>query len=797
MTSTTRRPSPHSRPGRPATGRRALPRVDALESRQLLTLLGQQLFPSDNAWNQNVSAAPVASNSAAIINNIIGRYGDGRFHPDFGQDYRGGNPLYGIPFNVVHGNSQPKVRVVVDGYPDESDLMDAPIPANAVLEGDKQNGPVAGLANRGDSHLIVWDVDNDVAYEFYNASRPGENADGRWHAAQESVWDMKTDTFRPLGWTSADAAGLAILPGLVRPDEALPASQGGQGVINHAIRITLQNSTILNKYVYPASHVANTGTDASVLAPMGARLRLKANVDISGLNPQSKVVAQAMKDYGVIVADNGSNFYASGASYSVDAGNNFTLTWSDADIQDSTRGLKSLTFSDFEVVDTTPVVTGLSASSGSAGATVTVAGLNFSGAAGRLSVLFGGVAATSVTVVDDSHVTAVVPAGTGTVDVRVQSGVTASDARNIKNPVFGYGTSAVTAADRFTYGGTTGPTAAAAFVGTDTTDQGNWRKAFGADGYNIAGDSGAANPKLPSYATLAVNGASTYVWAASTTDPRALQNAANTGRVAGTFYSSKAFSLDLNLTDGKAHQVSLYALDWDLRGRTETIQVVDAGTGTVLDTRALSGFQNGKYLTWNLSGHVLIRVTNTGPSNAVVGGLFFGAAPAASGASATFLGTDSTTAGSWRGVYGADGYNIAQDASAGNPKRPSYATVGLSNALNYTWAASTTDTRALRNSANTGRLAATWYGGGSFSINVNLTDGQAHKVSLYAVDWDNQGRNETIQIIDNATGNVLNTQTVSGFRGGKYLSWSIKGNVTIKVTRVSGPNAVVSGLFFN
>ena len=155
------------------------------------------------------------------------------------------NPLYGIPFNVVHGNTQPKVHVVIDAYPDESDLQDAPIPANAVLEGDNQNGPVVGLANRGDSHLIVWDEDNNVAYEFYNASRPSENTDGQWHAAQESVWNMKTDTFRTLGWTSADAAGLPILPGLVRPDEALPVSQGGQGVINHAIRITLQNNIIL------------------------------------------------------------------------------------------------------------------------------------------------------------------------------------------------------------------------------------------------------------------------------------------------------------------------------------------------------------------------------------------------------------------------------------------------------------------------------------------------------------------------------------------------------------------------
>jgi hypothetical protein len=433
------------------------PVIDALEARELLALLGQQLFPSDNAWNQNIAAAPVAGNSSAIINNIISLYGNGRFHPDFGQDTGGSNPLYGIPFNVVHGSIQPKVHVVIGAYASESDVQDAPVPANAVLEGDNQNGPVVGLANRGDSHLIVWDEDNNIAYEFYNASRPSENPDGQWHALQESVWDMKTDTFRPLDWTSADAAGLAILPGLLRPDEALPVSQGGQGAINHAIRVTLQNKIILDQFLYPASHIANPGnTNAAVQPPMGARLRLKASVDISALSPQSKIVAQAMKDYGLIVADNGSNFFASGASDAVDANNHISLTWDDNDIQDSTHGLKSLTYSDFEVVDLTPEVMGLSASSGSAGSTITVTGANFSGAAGRLQVLFGGTAASNVVVVDDSHVTAVVPTGSGTVDIRVQSGVNSPDTENIRNPIFGYGTSAITTADRFTYGGSTG-----------------------------------------------------------------------------------------------------------------------------------------------------------------------------------------------------------------------------------------------------------------------------------------------------------------------------------------------------
>src|SRR5579864_1259951 len=426
---------------------------DELEERCLPSLLGQQLFPSDNPWNQKITSAPVASNSSAIINNIVSLYGDGRLHPDFGQDTRTSNPLYGIPYNVVHGNTQAKVHVVIGAYASESDLQDAPVPANAVLEGDNQNGPVAGLNNRGDSHLIVYDVDNNIAYEFYNASRPSENSDGQWHAAQESVWDMKTDTFRTIGWTSADAAGLAILPGLVRPDEGLPVSQGGQGVINHAIRFTLQNNIILDQFLYPASHVADPGnTNAAIEPPMGARFRLKAGVDISLLNPESKIIAQAMKDYGMIVADNGSNFFFSGASYSVDTSNGFGLTWNDSDIQDTTHGLKSLTYTDFEVVDLTPQVTGLSQSSGPAGTTVTITGQNFTGAAVRLQVLFGSTLATGVTIIDDSHVQAVAPTGSGTVDVRVQSGINeGTDSSNIKSPIFGYGVSAVSTSDRFTY----------------------------------------------------------------------------------------------------------------------------------------------------------------------------------------------------------------------------------------------------------------------------------------------------------------------------------------------------------
>jgi hypothetical protein len=411
-------------------------------------LLGANLFPADNPWNQNISQAPAATNSAAIISRI----GNGRFHPDFGQDYRTGNPLYGIPYNVVHGNSTPKIQVVIDAYADQSDIQNAPVPTNAVIEGDMDNAPTVGLANRGDSHLLIWDEDNNIAYEFYQASRPSENTDGQWHADSETIWDMKTNTFRPLGWTSGDAAGLPILAGLARPDEGLPVAQGGQGIIRHALRFTLPNSVILNQYLYPGSHTANPGNNSlSNQPPMGARFRLKSSVDISAMNPQAKVIAQALKDYGLIVADNGSAFYMTGASYSPNATNGFSLTWNDNDIQDSTHGLKSLWFTNFEVVDLSPAVTNMSSTQGVAGASVTISGRNFSGAAGRLSVWFGSNQAPA-TPTDDAHATVVVPSGSGTVNVQVQSGTNnANFTANYTSPIWGYGLSPTSSIARFTF----------------------------------------------------------------------------------------------------------------------------------------------------------------------------------------------------------------------------------------------------------------------------------------------------------------------------------------------------------
>lgn len=384
---------------------------EVLELRALFTLQGNQLFPADSPWNQRINNAPVATNSSTLVASIgVNR----SLHPDFGTMYEGA--LIGIPYNVVSG-TQPKIPVVIDAYADESDLLPVPIPAGAVIEGD----PLAPEDNDGDRHLIVYDKDNNKVYELFNVSRPAENADNKWHADSEAVWDLTQNSFRTPGDTSADAAGLPILPGLVRVDEVLD-----QGVINHALRFTVPRSR--NAYVFPASHQA--GVSDSSLPRMGERFRLKASFDISGYSPANRVILQALKDYGMIVADNGSGWYLSGAP---------STRWDDDDLHD----LQQIIGNNFEAVNLTPIVTSLDQASGSTagGTSVTIHGLNYSGNVGQLSVMFGTTPATSVTYLSDNTVVAIAPPrAAGTVHVTVRTP---------------YGTSATVAGDQFTYSAAT------------------------------------------------------------------------------------------------------------------------------------------------------------------------------------------------------------------------------------------------------------------------------------------------------------------------------------------------------
>ena len=265
------------------------------------------LLPSDNWWNLDISQAPVDPNSANFINFIgISR----QLHPDWGGSaFDPGNPfaIYGIPYIVVPGN-QPLVPVTFVDYPEESDAgapgrpSGYPIPEEAKEEGGWIEGGEPGTEPpNGDRHMLIVDRDNRILYELYRAFwNVGLN---RWEAGSGAVYPLTTNHRRPDGWTSADAAGLAILPGLVRYDEAF-----GSDPIRHAFRVTVRAT---NGYVFPASHRAGSNTSA---LPMGARLRMKASVNISGYPAYLQRIFQAMKTYGLIVADNGSDMYITGSS---------------------------------------------------------------------------------------------------------------------------------------------------------------------------------------------------------------------------------------------------------------------------------------------------------------------------------------------------------------------------------------------------------------------------------------------------------------------------------------------------
>ena len=281
-------------------------------------LNGARPFPRSNPWNQRVDRKPVDRNSDALINSI-GRAA--RLHPDFGADWDGGP--FGIPYVVVTGNT-PRVPVSFD-YADESDPGPYPIPPDAPIEG----GPDAV----GDRHILILDRDNWKLYELFAAYPRGNG----WAAGSGAVFNLRSNRLRPAGWTSADAAGLPIFPGLVRYDEVVERK-----AIRHALRFTVRRTR--RAYVHPARHWASSDTDPN-LPPMGMRVRLKRSFNSSSYPPSARVILQALKSYGMIVADNGGNWFLSGAP---------DPRWDDEEL----NTLKRLTGNDFEVVKMGSISTG-------------------------------------------------------------------------------------------------------------------------------------------------------------------------------------------------------------------------------------------------------------------------------------------------------------------------------------------------------------------------------------------------------------------------------------------------------
>jgi hypothetical protein len=282
------------------------------DTNNIPTVGGCPLFPANNIWNRDISKLPVHANSANFIKSIGLQ---GHMHADFGAGLYNGEPI-GIPYVVVPGK-QKLVPLHFD-YAGESDPGPYPIPAKAPIEG--------GTRSSGDRHVIVVNSGICKLYEMFAAYL---QSDGSWKAGSGAVWKLNSNALRPKTWTSADAAGLPILPGLVRYDEV------AAGAINHALRFTVNLTQ--RAFLWPARHYASSDTDPN-LPPMGLRLRLKGSVDISSFSPQNRVILTALKHYGMIVADNGSSWYISGAPDS---------RWNNDDL----HALGKISGFDFEVVD--------------------------------------------------------------------------------------------------------------------------------------------------------------------------------------------------------------------------------------------------------------------------------------------------------------------------------------------------------------------------------------------------------------------------------------------------------------
>jgi hypothetical protein len=301
---TARRP-PSLTPARPVSTRRP-----ATDTGPVLAGTSCPVFPATNVWNRRVDDLPVASNSATMV-AAIGS--SSSLHPDFSD--AGG---YGIPFNIV-GQTTARSTVTFD-YASESDHVGYPIPATPLIEGGS------------DRHILLVERDECRLYELFNARR----VSGTWRAGSGATWDLRSNALRPAGWTSADAAGLPILPGLARYEEV------AAGEIAHALRFTAPSTCA--GYRYPARHQAGSGSCSSK-PPMGLRVRLKASVNVSGYGTQARIILTALKRYGMLLADNGSAWYVTGAP---------SGGWND-DVLHALHGIKG---SDFEVVDTTGLVNG-------------------------------------------------------------------------------------------------------------------------------------------------------------------------------------------------------------------------------------------------------------------------------------------------------------------------------------------------------------------------------------------------------------------------------------------------------
>jgi subtilisin family serine protease len=330
------------------------------------------------------------------------------------------------------------------------------------------------------------------------------------------------------------------------------------------------------------------------------------------------------------------------------------------------------------------------------------------------------------------------------------------------------------------------------FISSDTTRGGSWHGAYGAQGSYIVGDS----TNFPSYVNVTFQGGTPVILQTSSAKAAALQKASDpASRVSAFEASSTSESIDLDFTDGNVHRVRLYVADLDNKHRIENIQLIDAATGLVLSTQTVSNFKNGQYLTYDLRGSVQLTISNVSGPSAVFSGLFFDVTPSTP---ASVVGTDTTTQGSkWASVYGSQGDYIVGDNNTGT--LPSYVTsVAATGATTKVLALRTSNTRALQKNVDFNHnIEAYWSSTTSFNVNLTLTDTVEHQVTFYVADYEKKKRIERISELNPITGAVMATQDIANFNNGEFVSFNITGSATFEIQDIGGPNAVLSGIFFD
>jgi len=559
------------------------------------TIGGCPVFPASNVWNQPVDSLSVHASSATWINAI------GASAPFRIDDV--------LPINVVPA-SQTEIPVTILAT-DESDHGGYAIPPSP----QKEPG--------SDAHVLVVKQGTCVLYEL-DSGAPDPQVANTWDAYSAAKWDLNSNALRPNGWTSADAAGLPMTPGVLRYDEV------AAGAVKHAIRFTAPN-TPAALFVWPARHYASHKTDD--LPPFGTRVRLKVSFNTAPYSQRLQTIMQGLKKYGAILADNGQPW---GCQHDSDS------RW---DPNELVQLHSILHGSDFEVIDES----GLMSDPDSGQATPPFQGIFVSDLLGRkqavqlgpgLTVSNGMIMASGATTGSGGAVSSV--AGrTGDITLSINDISGLSDALSGKEqaltfnaplvrtgntvscPLCGAGGSSGTG----TGGGSGSSSGTASFVRSDSDTMGTWKNTYGGVGYSIAGEAAS----LPGYVSVKITAdAAPLVWSLFTTDVRALQTASRPAvttpdgimdRIAAAWSSPSSIAVDVNFADTDGHQVGVYLLDWDGRNRVERVDVLDVNNN-VLDTRTVNSSTSGQYLFWRVTGHVVLRVTATSGQPVVISGVF-------------------------------------------------------------------------------------------------------------------------------------------------------------------------------